>query len=990
MSDLPQATDPELIQLAASLELTPGVVTQRLHVLGLAAADRARLREVGPAVRAVAPKFFDAFYERLLQCPATRSWISSTELVDRLKRSQAAYLDDLFESELDFDHALRCLKIGITHHRARLTPQWFVASYGHILFDFWPVILDHAGSIHDGLDLLVTLLKTALFDVSLVLDGYAMSAGQTLRSQSVVSHTQKHSTLVTSTPHAAGSAPPAVSRIPIVCDDAAERADFLGIDENVLTELRSLGKTAERALPRMLEEFYDLFSTWDETQSLVPPALVERLKREVSSYWVELFRGELDRSYVASRTLIGIVHERVGLTSPRYVIGLAQQVSSLLQRAVPESGAPKAAADALLRAVFFDLSFVLQAYVDARAAAVLRSDGFASELLAGLTAGVAIVDEQMRVDAVNPALLALFGLRPGLVRFVQLSEVLPIPEAVELVRGAWAKPTTRVSRVIERENRAFRATALQLSTAGHPTVALVLDEITDIVRVQSEAQHTETTLSHALDSVGAFVWEADMATMTPSLVSRASLEVTGFRDVALLARPDGLLSLIPEPDRMAFRARCVALRAGDPCEIRHRLIKADASTVWLRTQVARAQRHDGSAWLSGVSIDATSEHLEEQRRLEAVGRLAGGIAHEYNNRLTVILTSLSLVGYADIDPSAAELLHEAKVAADRCTALTREILSFAQRQVLRPQPVALNELVDAARPMLARILGESVQLELRLAPDLWSCRIDAKELESALLSVVTNSRDSMPAGGRVTLSTRNVPASAPRPSQSVSGEPVAADTALQDLVEIAIEDNGMGMDDSVRQRAFEPFFSTKPDARGLGLSIVHGFVAQSGGKVALASKSGNGTVVRLMFPRMPDRSEPTADTKSDGQPFVLAVDDEPSLRLVLKSLLQRLGYAVATAATITEALAILRERKVDVLLTDVVLAGGESGATLAPQARDIQPDLSVIYISGFARDSLDLESLGERDWFVSKPFTMADMRAVLREALTPISTQRGA
>jgi PAS domain S-box-containing protein len=957
-----------LLELADCLDLSRDVVASRLQVLGLDPADRDSLRAALPEVMSGSSAFLDGFYDRLLRCAPTRALLTSPELVGRLKVQQTTYLAELFGADYDFDHALRCLQIGVIHHRIRLTPQWFVASYVHFLCDHIRVLWTTASTKEEGLARFVTLLKSALFDAALVLDGYAMSSESASRAQRVSAVPYGGPTPPSPATQTASVGEPAVSRMRVALDEAEERAVFLGLDERVIAALHRLGPAALGAIPGVLDAFYEMLSSWDETKSLVPPAVVDRLKLQVGSYWRELFSSRFDRPYAASRSLVGVVHERLGISAPVYLIGLARQLEHLIGKVVAASDTPHAALDALIRAVFFDVSFVLQAYVDARAQAVLRSDGFASELLAGLTAGVAIVDARMRVDAVNPALLSLFGLEAGFVRHVPLSEVLPIRAALQLVARAWERPQGRFTQVIDHGARYFRATALRLTPTGATEhVALVLDEITDLVRVQSEVGETQRSLSQVIEAVEALVWEADDATFTFTLVSRPALSLTGHRDVALLGRAHAFTSLIPEPQRTAFLARCRGLAVGSRIEIKHPLNKADGSVVWLRSEVARVRDVDGAELLRGVSIDITDSQLDEQRRLEAVGRLAGGIAHEYNNRLTVILSSLSLID--DVDDSNAELVTAARTAAERCAALTKQILSFAQRQILRPQPVDLNDLVGRATASLLTQVTGGVALELRFEPNLWRCSVDPKELEVALVNLISNARDSMPAGGRLTLETRNVPANDQSP-----------EVGALDHVEVSVSDTGIGMNESVRLRAFEPFFSTKPDATGLGLSIVQGFVAQSGGRVSLTSESGAGTVVRMRFPRVAERA-PEKISDSGGLPFVLAVDDEPALRFVLERLMKRYGFAVTTVGSIAEALDVLRSRRVDILVTDVVLGAGESGAVLAPEARKLQPDLPVIFISGFTRQELSLTTLGEGDWFIPKPFPTADLKAALQSAL---------
>lgn len=957
MSNAPEA-DVQSAQLAADLGLTPSLLEGRLAALALGPTDRAKLRATWPTVQAGTPAFLDRFYERLLACPSTRGWLTSPELVARLKRQQLTSVEALFTDEYDFPHALRCLRVGMTHHRIRLTPQWFVASYAHFLCEHVPQLLHSASSLEEGLELVITLTKSALLDAALSLDGYAMSAENDVRLHRVPRSATPAPANANHQPPPAHAAASPISRARVATDEATERAAFLGIDATTLEALRSLSPFALEAVPPTLDGFYRLFSTWGETAALVPAGTVDRLKRQVGSYWHELFRGAFDRPYAASRTLVGIVHERIGLSSPLYLVGLAQQLATLMRLAVPKTADPVSAVQALLRAVFFDASFVLQAYVQARAEAVLRSDGFASELLAGLSAGVALVDQRLRVESMNPALATLFPIDPGLARLVQLEQLVPMPAAAALVRQAWEQSAGRRHiAVIAHQARTFRATAQRLMGAGNrESVALVLDEITDLVKAQHLAQDDARGFGRVLDTVEALLWEAEDEVLT--VVSRSALAVTGHRDVALLGRQGAFEQLIPEPDRAVFVKQARALVTGERKVLRHRLQRADGVVVWLDTELARCS----AKVLCGVSVDVTRQVTEERRRIEALGRLGGGIAHEFNNRLTVILSSLSLLESPTLDQGQAELIREAKQAAERSTVLTQQLLSVAQRQVLRPKPVVLNEVLGSARGALTSLVGRDIELELKLEPSLWRCNLDAKELETALVNLVANARDSMPVGGRVTVSTRNVPS---------SGE--------AEFVEVTVEDTGEGMDERVRHRAFEPFFTTRPAAAGLGLSMVHGFVSQSGGQVSLTSSEGHGTVVRLRFPRLVEEATPVGVDESS--PFVLVVDDEPSLRLVMARLVKRLGLQGVAVGTVKDALNVVRTRRVDLLVTDVVLADGESGAALGPEARLLKPGLPVLYVSGYTRQELDLEKLGPLEWFLPKPFVASEFEQAVRAAL---------
>ena len=955
-----------VVELAESLELTPKLVEGRLAALGLDDDARARLRAIAPLVLANASRFLDSFYARLLDHAATRGYFRTPEEVARLKTHQLAYIEELFTAEYDWEHALRCLHIGLAHHRVRLTPQWFVASFGHFVLDHVPLVFAASGSVEEAVETVTALVKSVLFDASLTLEGYAMSAVNASRSSlDLPAEDGSHKPAAAVARVGAEARAPAVTRSRVALDDASERSLFLGINAEVRAALHALAPAVETAIPEVLNEFYELFSGWGETRDLVPANVAERLKREVASYWSELVRSEFDRPYAASRTLVGIVHERVGLPSPLYLVGLARQVSSLLRRAATK----QADVDALLRAVFFDVSFVLQAYLDARAAAVLRSEGFAVELLSGLSSGVAVVDAKLRISVVNPALLTMFGLDARLARHVHLRQAVPFPEAASLARRAWDEPlAARVSCVANHEGRVFRMTALRLEGTAE-SVALVLDDITELVHAQRDVDADDRTYADVLDAVQSFVWELDEATEALTTVSRSVVNVAGVRDVALLGRRGAFLELLPERERAAIKSIWRAAKVGQRAEVAHRLQRPSGETVWVRSTFARGTTSEGHAVVRGTSVDVTALRRAEQHRLDAIGKLAGGIAHEYHNQLTVVLSSLSLLdapgGAADLS-----LIEEARTATERCAALTKRLLSVAQRQMLRPRSLVLNDMLGRAKPSLARQVGDRVELEMHLDPDLWPCNVDAEELEVALSNVLSNASDSMPAGGRVTVATRNL-----RADEALEGVALGHD----DFVEIAIEDAGRGMDETVRRRAFEPFFSTDPGKSGLGLALVHGFVAQSGGHVLLASERGKGTTVRMLFPRA--SAPTTGGPRAEGRPVVVAVDDQPAVRRVLRRLFEAMGYAVVTAGSSEETLALLSQVRPDVLVTDVVLAAGDSGSTLARLARERDPSLPIVFISGYPREELDLGGLGDGTWFVAKPFAKDSLESALRQAL---------
>ena len=385
--------------------------------------------------------------------------------------------------------------------------------------------------------------------------------------------------------------------------------------------------------------------------------------------------------------------------------------------------------------------------------------------------------------------------------------------------------------------------------------------------------------------------------------------------------------------------------------------------------------------------------LRQAQRMEAVGQLTGGVAHEFNNLLTVVLGNIDLMrgdlmrgdlmrgdlmrGEASADPRAEERLAAMSVAAERGATLTGQLLAFARRQPLAPRAVDLNAMILGMEDLLGSALGGKVRVRHGLAPGLWPAMIDPAQLELVVLNLAINARDAMPAGGVLTINTLNGQHGAPeRP-----GDPPAGDH-----VTIEVRDTGEGMAPEVLARAFEPFFTTRaPGAgSGLGLSQVFGTARQSGGGVTIESAPGLGTVVRVHLPRAAEPPLATGTSPPPGaathRACVLLVDDDDAVRTTTSSVLTELGYAVRSAESGLQALKILaQDPTIDVILTDVVMPG-MSGPALARQARLLHPALPILFISGYADpEGLTGEALLGR--LVRKPFRRAHLAGQIEAAL---------
>jgi PAS domain S-box-containing protein len=382
----------------------------------------------------------------------------------------------------------------------------------------------------------------------------------------------------------------------------------------------------------------------------------------------------------------------------------------------------------------------------------------------------------------------------------------------------------------------------------------------------------------------------------------------------------------------------------------------------------------------------TQEALRQSQKMEAVGQLTGGIAHDFNNLLAGITGSLELVqkriaeqGLTGFDRH----LGIAQGSAQRAASLTQRLLAFSRRQTLDPKPLDVNRLIQGVEDLVRRSVGPSIEVEIVGAVGLWVTRIDGSQLENALLNLAINARDAMPDGGRITIETANkwLDAHAAKERDLPPGQ----------YISVCVTDTGTGMTPEVIQRAFDPFYTTKPlgHGTGLGLSMIHGFVRQSGGQVRIYSEVGQGTTVCLYMPRFAGEAE--SDQAGDAEAAleqgqgetVLVIDDEEPIRMLIGDVLGEAGYRVLEAADGPAGLKILQsDVRVDLLITDVGLPGGFNGRQVADAARQTRPELKILFITGYAENAV--VGNGHLDvgmQVITKPFAMTALALRVREII---------
>ncbi|WP_257168378.1 CHASE3 domain-containing protein [Bradyrhizobium sp. SRS-191] len=420
------------------------------------------------------------------------------------------------------------------------------------------------------------------------------------------------------------------------------------------------------------------------------------------------------------------------------------------------------------------------------------------------------------------------------------------------------------------------------------------------------------------------------------------------------------------------------------------VVKPTDGRSQFRLMVSGRPLRNSAAAISGAALvyhDVSEVHeierlLQQAQKLDAIGKLTGGVAHDFNNMLTIITGSIEMLIDAVQDrPAAAELAVLISRATDRCTELIRHLLAFARKQPLRPRDIDVNATVDDIAKLLRPTLGEQVEIRTILAGEDLIAHVDSAQLANSLVNMAINARDAMPDGGKLLLETKKTVLDE---AYATANPGVVPGT----YVMVAVSDTGAGMPADVRDRAFEPFFTTKDAGKGsgLGLSMVYGFVKQSGGHIKLYSEENNGTTIRLYLPaaqRLQQAEPEHEQVLPRGTETILVVEDDPLVRDFVLAQLQGLGYTTLVASKATEALAIVaQDQPFDLLFTDVIMPGGISGSQLAETITATRPGLRVLYTSGYTDNAIiENRQLLPDALLLTKPYRRTELAQMIRRAL---------
>ena len=606
----------------------------------------------------------------------------------------------------------------------------------------------------------------------------------------------------------------------------------------------------------------------------------------------------------------------------------------------------------------------------------------------------------------------LLGLTPtDSVALRAINAVLPegcaplIGGANDFVSGELPYREVRITRSDTGESRwiARRGERRLDTPSGGSRLIGVIYDITDYKTVESRLRELTATLEQrvaeqtrerdrvwnnsrdliaVLDDVGTF-----------RLVSPSWTRVLGYETVDLIGH-SYVEFLAPEDVAATQNAAAAVLSDGRLDGFENRYRHKDGSVRWISWQ---ALVEDGLLYAYGRDVTAekardeefrrTEEQLRQSQKMEAVGQLTGGLAHDFNNMLTAIMGGLELIHRRIHDGRLGDLdrfMDGAMKSAKRAAGLTHRLLAFSRQQTLDPKSVDVSALVNSMEDLLVRTLGEQVRLKMVANADAWPALSDVNQLESALLNLAINARDAMPDGGQLTIEVENVVLDRAYLVDHLDGD-------NSDYVSISVTDTGHGMDSDTLSKAFDPFFTTKPigQGTGLGLSTIYGFLRQIGGHASLSSEVGKGTTVRMYLPRFTSQvppAEPKADRTveptGDGQ-TVLVVEDEEAVRLLIVEVLTELGYRALQAPNGDAAMAHLTSSApLDLLITDVGLPG-LNGRQVAEIARRNRPGLPVLFVTGYAANAAVRGNFLDPGMeMISKPFAVGELATKIGEILS--------
>jgi len=609
--------------------------------------------------------------------------------------------------------------------------------------------------------------------------------------------------------------------------------------------------------------------------------------------------------------------------------------------------------------------------------------------------GYASLNDQGLIQEINLTGAVMLGVErtrltnKPFISFVVKSDTGKFLHHLQRCKQAEGKIVTELT--LEVKGRGFldvQLLSVAVRDAEHRALhRTAITDITERKRTEEALRQSEERYRELFENANDIIYTMDLAGNITSL-NRMGERITGYSREEVLQMN---LSQIVTPEHRDRTRQMIEDRTGDEGAASYQLeiVAKDRHRVMLEVSTRLIYQKGKPIGVQGIARDITErtkleDELRQLQKMDAVGKLAGGVAHDFNNIMTAVIgyTDLTLVRLSQDDPLRSKV-QEIKNAGVRAAALTQQLLAFSRKQILQPKILDLNTLISDNTKMLRPLIGEDIELVSVLDPALESVKADPGQIEQVIMNLALNARDAMPRGGRLTIETANVVLDEEFAHRHVSVQPGPC-------VMLAVSDTGVGMDIEAQSHIFEPFFTTKQKGKGtgLGLSTVYGIVKQSGGNIWVYSKPGNGTTFKIYLPRFEEAAEkvvtrPSLGEIASGSETILLVEDEEQVRKIVREILQMQGYQVLEAAGGGEALLISEKHEgpIHLMLTDVVMPL-MSGRELANKLGPIRPATKIIYMSGYTEDTVVHHGVLEPGVeFIQKPFSPDALARKVREVL---------
>ena len=648
-----------------------------------------------------------------------------------------------------------------------------------------------------------------------------------------------------------------------------------------------------------------------------------------------------------------------------------------------------------------------------------QNGGVYEKLLANLPVMLHCMDGSGRMISANSAWCDTLGYQPQDIVGRSFSEFLPLESRSRLVTEIYPKflvsSSYRNAEILIHRKDGSLATVMLSMTAYRgdkgrlERSVCILEDVTEKKIAQIKTNRGDQRFRGAFDAAA-----HGMAVVSPTgQIEAANSALTAFLNRSDLSTATyGFEEILHKEDRGQFLNGMRQLLMGEVPVLQQelRFMTSEGRVVHGATSIALVKNEKGETEQLIVQITDTSEkkmvneRLQKAQKMEAIGQLTGGLAHDFNNLLTVIIGNLQLLdGKLVGDEKSSKRVAEAIDAAQKGSDLTHQLLAFARKQELEPRDVGVNSLVQGMAPLIARTIGENIELKVEVMEGEPHSLIDPSQLESAILNLAINARDAMGNSGRLTIETQ--PALLDREYADKNPDVVPGQYVM-----VAVSDNGCGMSSELLEKIFQPFFTTKAPGQGtgLGLAMVYGFIKQSGGHISVYSEVGHGTSVKMYLPRRMRAGDDANLTKVDirlvgessnvvventqaeipvqpaRKPKVLVVEDQEAVRAVACGFLEDFGYDVIEAGDGFQALAQLQENDdIDLMFTDVVMPGGMNGFDLAQAAQSLKPNLKIVHTSGYPKGAMvhQDEPRFKNGFIIMKPYRREELQKIIRDAL---------